>query len=118
MALVNSDLTTIRFSGGELRVPGQHGDSGTPLRLRVRANDVSLCREVPERTTILNVLPAIIDEIQESRGASQLLRLAVGDEKLLARVTRKSCEDLNLQRGETVIAQIKAVAVREPRGTD
>ena len=111
------DLTTMRISGGELRVPGQHGDRGTRMRLRVRANDVSLCREVPQRTTILNVLPARIDEIQPSHGASQLLRLDVGDEKLLARVTRRSCEELKLRAGESVFAQIKAVAVQEPRGT-
>ena len=112
------DLTTIRFSGGELRVPGRYGDRGTRLRLRVRANDVSLCRQVPQQTTILNVLRATIDDIQEPRGASQLLRLGVGSEMLLARVTCRSCADLDLQVGETVFAQIKAVAVRDPRGTD
>jgi len=111
------DLTSIRFSGGELRVPGRHGEPGARLRLRISANDVSLCREKPQQTTILNVLPATILELQEAPGASQLLRLDAGGDALLARVTRRSCEELQLQAGETVFAQIKAVAVREPSGT-
>lgn len=110
------DLTRAGFSGGELLVSGRHGVTDSALRLRVRANDVSLCREKPEQTTILNVLPARIDAIQATGAASQLLRLDVGGTALLARVTRRSCEQLNLQVGEAVYAQIKAVAVREPRG--
>ena len=111
------DLTRVRFSGGELLVSGQHGAEGAQLRLRVRANDVSLCREGPRQTTILNVLPASIDAVQAATGASQLLRLDVGGDKLLARVTRRSAEELNLRPGDHVFAQIKAVAVREPKGT-
>ena len=111
------DLTRVTFAGGELLVSGQHGDKAATLRLRVRANDVSLCREKPAQTTILNVLHARIDAITETQDASQLLRLDVGGAALLARVTRRSCEQLNLQPGDAVYAQIKAVAVREPRGT-
>lgn len=110
------DLTRVTFAGGELYVSGRHGDAAATLRLRVRANDVSLCRERPDQTTILNILPATIAAIQESRHASQLLRLDVGGGTLLARVTRRSCEQLNLRPGDKVFAQIKAVAVREPRG--
>jgi len=107
------DLTTIGFSGGAFRVPGRHGDSGLPLRLRIRANDISLCRERPGQTTILNVLDAKIEAMQAADGPSRLLRLRVGDDLLLARVTRRSCDDLGLQTGETLQAQVKAVAVRE-----
>ena len=110
------DLTRVLFPGGELLVSGQHGAEGSTLRLRVRANDVSLCREQPRQTTILNVLQATIDSLQPGTGASQLLRLNVGGDPLLARVTRRSAEQLNLRPGEDVYVQIKAVAVREPKG--
>lgn len=112
------DLTRVTFDGGELLVSGQHGEQGAKLRLRVRANDVSLCRERPGHTTILNVLPAIVADMQETRAASRLVRLDVGGETLLARVTRRSCDELKLQPGDAVFAQVKAVAVREPRGTN
>ncbi|MDH3545558.1 MAG: molybdenum ABC transporter ATP-binding protein [Gammaproteobacteria bacterium] len=108
------DLTTIKFSGGEFRVPGDHGEADAPLRLRIRANDISLCREKPGQTTILNVLAARIDAMQELQGASRLLRLRVGDELLLARITRRSCDELGLRSGDKIQAQIKAVAVRSP----
>lgn len=108
------DLTTIRFSGGEIRTPGAHGANGSPLRLRIRANDISLCRERPSQTTILNILNATIDHIEDAGGPSRLLRLNVGEEQLLARVTRRSCDDLGLRVGESIEAQIKAVAVRGP----
>lgn len=108
------ELTHIRFPGGEFRVPGRHGAPGTTLRLRIRANDVSLCRGRPEETTILNILPARIDAIDAVGGASELVRLAVGDVRLLARVTRRSIDELGLAAGQSIHAQIKAVAVREP----
>ena len=54
-----------------------------------------------------------IEAMQAADGPSRLLRLRVGDDLLLARVTRRSCDDLGLQTGETLQAQVKAVAVRE-----
>lgn len=106
------ELTSIGFSGGLLQVPGRHGDSGAPVRARIRASDISLCREKPSQTTILNIMTARIEDMQQTHGASRLLQLRVGDELLLARVTRRSCDELRLQAGDTVYAQIKAVAVR------
>ena len=38
------DLTRLTFSGGSFWVPGKAGASGAALRIRIRANDVSLCR--------------------------------------------------------------------------
>ncbi len=108
------ELRHIRFPGGELRVPGRHGETGKQLRLRINASDVSLCRERPRNTTILNILHATIDAIEETSGATRLVRLSVGDDRLLARVTRRSCDELGLAPGESIEAQIKAVAVREP----
>jgi molybdate transport system ATP-binding protein len=108
------DLTHIRFSGGELRVPGRHGEPNATLRLRIRANDISLCRERPRESTILNILHGTIDAIETATAATCLVRLKVGDEKLLARITRRSADDLGLQPGQSIEVQIKAAAVRGP----
>ena len=43
-----------------------------------------------------------------------LVRLALGRDRILARVTRRSVRELNLQVGDEVFAQIKSVAVRSP----
>ncbi len=106
------DLCTVRFSGGKLIIPGNRGEPGRPVRLRIRASDISLCREMPQDSTILNILPVTVDEIQPGHGAFMLLRLHTGSDQLLAAITRKSCEELGLYQGDSLLAQIKSVAVR------
>ena len=105
------DLSCVRFSGGELFVSGRH-EPGTELRVRVRANDVSLCRVRPSSTTILNILPAVVEAIHPDSDATVLVRLSLGSDRLTARITRRSSTELNLQVGDELFAQIKSVAVR------
>ena len=108
----SDELTTLRFSGGSLLVPGTEAELDTAVRVRVRASDVSLCKEQPEQTSILNVLPARIDSIEADGGATVLLRLALGSDRILARITRRSMRVLDLHEGDEVLAQIKSVTVR------
>lgn len=106
------DLTHLAFSGGELLVPGCIGRIGDERRLRIRASDISLCRERPGSSTMLNILPAVIEEIQPASGPMLLLRLRLGSDRMLARITRRSCDKLALREGDELLAQIKAVAIR------
>jgi molybdate transport system ATP-binding protein len=105
------DLTRLAFSGGDLWVPGKAAADGQSLRLRIRASDVSLCRSRPEQSTILNIVPATVDAIHANDGPSTLVRLLLGKERILARVTRRSIRELALQPGYELYAQIKSVAV-------
>jgi molybdate transport system ATP-binding protein len=107
------EILRLDSGAGELWVPGARRETGTRLRLRIRANDVSLCLRRPAQSTILNILPAVIDAISPDGAASALLRLTAGGETLLARVTRKSAAELNLRAGDKVFVQIKSVAVRQ-----
>ncbi len=106
------DLTRLTFSGGSFWVPGKAGASGAALRIRIRANDVSLCRVKPEQSTILNVVPAVIDKMPFADSASVLVRLLLGSERIVARVTQRSVRELDLKPGDEVFAQIKSVTVR------
>lgn len=108
------ELTLLAFSGGALWLPGRLGEIGDALRLRIRASDISLSRERPATTTVLNLLDVVVDAVQAPRGPTQLLRLLAGEEKLLARITRRSCTELGLQAGDRLVAQIKAAAVCAP----
>ena len=105
-------LTRVATSGSRLWVPGENGPPSTTLRLRVRANDVSLCLERPHKTSILNVMEAEVVRVQEEPTGSVLVHLRVGEDGLLARVTRRSCSELSLQSGVKVFAQVKSIAVR------
>ena len=86
-------------------------EPGTILRVRLPARDISLCRERPEQTSILNILKARIAEIEPGTGSRVLIRLAVGEQFLLARVTRKSVDSLSLKPGDELYAQVKSVAL-------
>ncbi len=108
---VRDGLSEVAVSAGRLWVPGRY-ESASTLRLRLRANDISLCREPPRRSSILNVLPATIDHIQEESDYSVLVHLVVGDDRLVSRITRRSAAELELAPGETVTLQIKSVSVR------
>jgi molybdate transport system ATP-binding protein len=104
------DLTLFGFPGGEIWVPGRESSAAT--RLRIAASDVSLTLAAAESSTILNILPATIESTATESPASVLIRLRLRDELLVARITRRSLEALNLQVGDRVFAQIKSVTVR------
>lgn len=103
-------LTAFEFSGGELTVPGRYSEHTS--RLRIRAGDVSLTREKPDSSSILNILPANIIAIAADSNATELVQLKLGDDKLVARITRRSRQQLGLRVGEPIFAQIKSVTVR------
>ena len=105
-------LTRFDFGEGDIWAPGEFEAGASPLRLRIAASDVSIARERPEATTILNILHATIEEVHPVDAATALVRLGVGNQSLLARVTNRSVQRLELRPGERVFAQVKSVTVR------
>ena len=104
------DLTLFGFSGGQIWIAGRHESS--PVRLRISASDISLSRVAAESTTILNILPAVIEATAAETASTELIRLRLGDEILVARITRRSLQQLALCIGDEVFVQIKSVTVR------
>ena len=84
---------------------------GTTRRVRIPARDVSIARSRPEDSSILNILPVTVAEIENCSGARLLLRLALGSQFLLARITRKSAQRLDIKPGDDLFAQIKSAAL-------
>lgn len=109
-------LTEIAVAGETLFVNQLDQPVGSARRLRIPARDVSICRARPQDSSILNILPVTIEEIESCHGARLLLRLALGDQYLLARITHKSAERLALSVGDQVFAQIKSVALLSEAG--
>ncbi len=105
-------LTRFDFGDGDIWVPGDFTSESVALRLRVAANDVSICRERPSESTILNVLRATVEDVRADDSATVIVRLRLGNQNLLARVTRRSLERLKLAEGDRVFAQVKTVTVR------
>jgi len=103
-------LTTLAFDGGELIVPHLDAPIGQRVRARVKARDVSLSIRRPTEISILNVLRAHVTAIDEETGPIVDLQLAIGTSSLVARITRRSFEQLGIRNGQELYALVKAVS--------
>jgi molybdate transport system ATP-binding protein len=104
-------LSVLRSSGGVWRVPRIEAVPGTRMRARVRARDVMLALDRPERISALNVLPATVRAVHAGTGAADaLIDLDAGGDRLLARVTRQTVAALALAPGLPLWAIVKAVS--------
>jgi molybdate transport system ATP-binding protein len=113
-------LVTLNLRGGVLTVPAPAAPVGEHRRIRVIASDVSLTREAPAPSSILNVLPARVVSTKPVDSSEIIVVVALGQDgagaRLLSRVTRKASEALGLAEGVSVYAQVKAVALAPGRG--
>ncbi|WP_339496998.1 molybdenum ABC transporter ATP-binding protein [Pseudomonas sp. EA_15y_Pfl1_P101] len=107
-------LLTLQLPDSALHMRVAHAPLavGKALRIKVQARDVSLSLQAEEHSSILNRLPVTVtQEIPADNSAHVLVRLDAGGTPLLARITRFSRDQLQLHPGQTLWAQIKAVAV-------
>jgi molybdate transport system ATP-binding protein len=105
-------LLQLDFPGGSVQVPHGLAPLGARLRLQLRARDVSLALSRPVDSSITNILPAVVVEAAPGDSpAHVMVRLDAGGTALLARITRRSRDQLGLRPGMAVWAQIKAVAL-------
>ncbi len=106
------DLTRLEFTGGTIFVSRRTEAIGTVLRCRIHARDVSLALVPPQQTSILNCVSAVVSDLAPTDTPGHVLvRLDVVGEPLLARITRRSAERLDIRPGLALRAQIKAVAL-------
>lgn len=109
----------VRVAGSPLWVGQTSRPLGSTARVRILAKDVSVCLSRAADTSIVNILPAVVDEVRADGPDTVTLRLALqGDAavagagpRLLARITRRSCDQLKLRAGMPVYAQIKGAAL-------
>ncbi len=105
-------LTRLTFQGGDVLVAQRSEAVGHRLRFRVHARDVSLTLERAEGTSISNLLPVQVDEVVSAdTPAHVLVRLNAQGTPLLARITRRSADQLGVIEGKALWAQIKTVAL-------
>ena len=104
-------LTCVAFAGGKLSLPALDAELGMLLRVKIYARDVSITLEIAQKHSILNVLPAVITDMADDKNGQSMIRLQVGSQPLLAHITRKSAQLLNLRIGMAVYVQIKGTAI-------
>src|SRR5690606_26760347 len=92
-------LAVLEVEGGRFTVPMREPVIGARHRLTIRAGDVSLAREAPRLSTVLNILPAQILSASAA-GHEMVVVLGLGPDdpvnRILARVTRRSWDELQL----------------------
>ena len=103
-------LTELALAGETLVVPRIDKALGETVRIRIDAPDVMLALSRPEGVSANNILPATVAAIEQGAAHADV-QLALGDARLIARITRRSLERLALKPGTPVFAVIKSVTV-------
>lgn len=104
-------LSHAAFAGGQISLLNPLLQVGQRIRVRVQARDVSLTLERQHGTSVLNIFAATVLAISNDSPGQVMVALDAGGSTLLARITQKSLDALNLQLGSPVFAQVKGVAV-------
>jgi molybdate transport system ATP-binding protein len=109
-------LTALSFDGGSLLVPRVPLSPGTPMRVRLRADDVMLALEAPRAISANNVLPVEVRGIHMADDASADVQLVCGGISFVSRITRASLDRLGLDRGRRIFAIVKSVTTHPQPG--
>lgn len=108
---------TLADTSHDIVVPYVDAPVGAHFRLRIPARDVALALAAPEGTSYRNRLAATlvsISPLPDDNTAVEAV-LAVGQQRLRARLTRKSCDEMALEGGQSVTALIRSVAFDKRR---
>lgn len=108
-------LAQLDHPAGLLLVPHVGRPVGSPVRLRIRSRDVTIAVGEPGRLSVRNRLGARILSIHPLAPPDVAIRLDVGGEALVARITLDAARELELAPGQEVTALVKAVALEERR---
>jgi molybdate transport system ATP-binding protein len=106
-------LTRLDFGDASLWIGGAERPNGARVRVRVLARDVSVAREPPGPSSILNIFAARIVDLRDDGPDRVNIRMSVGSlgTPILARVTRRSRDALGLRPAIAVYALVKSVAL-------
>ncbi len=104
-------LTLLGFTGGELTVPHVSAAAGENIRVRIRAQDIVIALGPPDAISSNNVIAAHVSGIRVDPETYADVQLTCGSIRLVARITRRSLDRLELEPGKAVYAIIKSVTI-------
>ena len=105
------NLMHLEFKGGQFIVPDNKLTIGSIVRIRVAARDVSITKKKQVDTSILNIFPAVVEEMVPEGDAQVMVRLTLKGVVLLACLTKNSAISLKLNKGSSAFVQVKSVAI-------
>ncbi len=104
-------MSHAEFPGGSISLLNPSLQVGQRVRVRIQARDVSLTLERQTGTSVQNIFAATVTALSADSPGQVMVGLDAGGSALLARITQKSAEALQLRAGSRVFAQVKGVAV-------
>lgn len=104
-------LTRLDVATGALFLPGIASPPGTRLRVRIIAHEVILSKLRPDGLSAQNIIAGRIAQIVEGKGPAVTVHITIGEDEILARITRRAAEQMGLQPGEPIHAILKSMSV-------
>ena len=129
-SIVGPDLVGAVLEGVVTRVDPEHGSAdlsvgrgtvqvsvrgapvGSRVRLQILARDVILAAQPVQGLSVRNAIASTVTAISNDDYGQVLVRLDVGGETVLARITHHAQKALNLRTGDAVWTLVKAVSTR------
>ncbi|HFZ8993643.1 TPA: molybdenum ABC transporter ATP-binding protein ModC [Citrobacter freundii] len=103
-------MTALALGDQHLWVNKQELPLQTALRIRIQASDVSLVLQPPQQSSIRNILRAQVKSCYEDDGQVEV-QLEVAGKTLWARISAWARDELQIQPGLWLYAQIKSVSI-------
>ncbi len=106
-------LTQLCVGQDCLWVPALSKQEGEYVRVVISAQHVSLLAQKPEKSSVLNHLVVMVKRIEQMDCYGVLIHLTVKHSSwpLLAKITKRSLQRLELKEGQEWIAAIKSVSI-------
>ena len=104
-------LTRLDTVGGPVFVPQVEAVPGTRLNVQIMAHEVILSRTRPEGLSAQTMLKGRVTRIVPGDGPGVMVHVAMGEDEILARITRRAAAQMDLQPGQTVHAILKSMSV-------
>jgi len=104
-------ITELRSADLRLYVARVTAQVGSTLRVRIPASDVLISSDPVAGLSALNSLPGVVSEIHSGDGPGVILKVNIGEQYILARLTKRAVASLNLSVGQNCFAHVKALGI-------
>ncbi|MDP9501083.1 molybdenum ABC transporter ATP-binding protein ModC [Bisgaard Taxon 45] len=103
-------VTALGLQQQQIWIKAQQAEVGENVRICIKGSDVSLSLTQPEKTSIRNILHGKVKRIVERENRVDV-QIEIDGNAIWATISKWALEDLGLQLGQPIFAQIKAVSV-------
>jgi molybdate transport system ATP-binding protein len=107
-------LTSLQHAAGTISLVGLMPINRVPIRIVVRATDVTLALAPPKNISARTMLKGVVSECETDDGPIAIIHVKLkGGENISAALTRKAMDQLKLVAGKPVWCLLKSVSIDE-----